>query len=113
MLLIFAAILSPLLASDDVSTSRVVFTVALMRVTAAFSFGWPRCELAFADVRAVRQVRNRWWYGWDLRCIPGEQMYDVCGLDAVEFELADGSVVRLGTDEPDRLLAVVSPRIDA
>jgi hypothetical protein len=30
-------------------------------------------------------------------------LYNVAGLDAVEIETTEGDVIRIGTDEPDRL----------
>lgn len=34
-------------------------------------------------------------------------MYNVAGYDAVELELRSGRVFRIGTDEPDALLAAI------
>ena len=53
-------------------------------------------------------MRNKWWYGWGLRWIPGGSMYNVWGFDAVELELRSGKVFRIGSDEPDALLAALS-----
>jgi hypothetical protein len=38
-------------------------------------------------------------------------MYNVWGLDAVEFELSSGKVFRIGTDEPEEPLAVLSLQV--
>jgi hypothetical protein len=37
-------------------------------------------------------------------------LYNVSGFDAVELSLADGRRVRLGTDEPDAVVAALSER---
>ena len=62
----------------------------------------------------MRAVRNKWIYGWGIRRLPGGWMYNVWGLDAIELDLVSGKRFRIGTDDPDGLLAaitaVVSPR---
>jgi hypothetical protein len=78
-----------------------------------FGFGSLRREVVFADVRAARKVRNHWYAGWGVRVIPQGRLYNVGGLDAVELEMDNGRVVRVGTDQPDALLAVVSAALDA
>jgi hypothetical protein len=62
----------------------------------------PLSEIAAADA-----VRNSWLAGWGIRVIPGGRLYNVSGLDAVRLQLTDGRVVRVGTDEPEVLLAAV------
>ena len=62
----------------------------------------PLSEIAGADA-----VRNSWLAGWGIRVIPGGRLYNVSGLDAVRLRLTDGHVVRVGTDEPEALLAAV------
>jgi hypothetical protein len=62
----------------------------------------PLSEIAAADA-----VRNSWLAGWGIRVIPGGRLYNVSGLDAVRLRLTDGRVVRVGTDEPEVLLAAV------
>ncbi len=58
----------------------------------------------------MRPVRNSWWYGWGVRKVPGGWMYNVWGYDAIELELASGKVFRIGTDDPDGLLAALTER---
>jgi hypothetical protein len=38
-------------------------------------------------------------------------MYNVWGLDAVEVELSSGKVFRIGTNDPENLLAAISLQI--
>ena len=77
------------------------------RIELAFGPGWPRKQIALADVRAARPVRNSWWYGWGIRLTPHGWLWNVSGLDAVELELGDGTTFRIGTDEPQRLAGAV------
>ncbi|HEY5386349.1 MAG TPA: hypothetical protein VIL79_00450 [Thermoleophilia bacterium] len=77
-----------------------------------FGFGALRREVMLADVTAARKVRNHWFSGWGVRVIPGGRLYNVGGLDAVELEMDGGRVVRVGTDQPDALLAAVTEALD-
>ena len=91
--------------------SRLEVTVSGGAVVAAFGFGWPRRVIELGEVTAVRQVRNPWWYGWGIRKVPHGWMYNVWGLDAVEFDLSSGKVFRIGTDQPEELFAVLSLQV--
>jgi len=71
-----------------------------------------RREVMLADVTAARKVRNHWYAGWGVRIIPRGRLYNVGGLDAVELEMDNGRVVRVGTDQPDALLAAVQAALD-
>lgn len=72
-------------------------------VTAAFGIGLIRRVLPVRDVVAWRPVRNPWYAGWGIRLGPGGVLWNVSGLDAIEFDLRDGRRFRLGTDEPEEL----------
>jgi phosphotransferase system glucose/maltose/N-acetylglucosamine-specific IIC component len=129
--LLFAVII-PITASDDETTAAIaamliVFTIALLaivllfsrlevtvsggRIVTAFGFGRPHREVDLADVTAVRQVRNTWIQGWGIRKITGGWMYNVWGLDAVEVEISSDKVFRIGTNDPENLLATISLQI--
>ena len=88
--------------------SRLKVTVADGRVVAAFGSGRPHRVIELKEVTAVSRVRNQWWHGWGLRKTPEGWMYNVWGLDAVELELLSGNVFRIGTDEAEKLFAVLS-----
>lgn len=68
-----------------------------------FGIGLIRKTIPLAEILSSRPVRNRWWWGWGIRAIPGGWLYNVSGLDAVEVVLRNGKVFRIGTDEPQRL----------
>jgi len=129
--LLFAVVI-PIIAADDETTVAItamliVFTIALLaivllfsrlevsvsngRIVTAFGFGRPHREIELADVTAVRQVRNTWIQGWGIRKISKGWMYNVWGLDAVEVQLSSGDVFRIGTDDPENLLAAISLQI--
>lgn len=92
------------------STLTVVVDDQAVRLR--FGFGSLRREVMLADVTAARKVRNHWYAGWGVRIIPGGRLYNVGGLDAVELEMDNGRVVRVGTDQPDALLAAVNSALD-
>lgn len=87
---------------------RLTVTVDTGTVRAAFGWGWPRRVIEVRDISSFRRVRNKWYYGWGLRKVPGGWMYNVWGLDAVELELHSGRKFRIGTDEADDLVAALS-----
>jgi hypothetical protein len=130
--LLFAVVVLPLTAADDETSTlfaiaMAAFMIALLAVAllfsrlevtvhdglivAAFGFGRPHREIELADVTAVRQVRNTWIQGWGVRKVSRGWMYNVWGLDAVEIELSSGKVFRIGTNDPENLLAVIALQI--
>ena len=76
-------------------------------ISIRFGVGLIRKSFRIRDVRDVRAVRNRWYYGWGIRYTPHGWLYNVSGLDAVELELKNGRTYRVGTDEPGELLAAI------
>jgi hypothetical protein len=86
-------------------------TVDETRLEARFGIGLIRKRVALDEIRAFRAVRNRWYYGWGIRYVPGGWLYNVSGLSAVELRLGNGRLVRIGTDEPDALCEALSRRL--
>ena len=80
-------------------------------VVARFGPGLFGKTISLSDIVACKVVRNRWWYGWGIRKIPGGWLYNVSGLDAVEFTMRSGKVYRIGTDEPFSLAEAVRTRL--
>ena len=72
-----------------------------------FGPGFWKYRLQLADIRSAEPVENRGWYGWGIRRVPGCWLYNVAGLSAVEIERRDQSKIRIGTDEPDRLVGAI------
>ena len=87
---------------------RLTVEVDDAALRASFGWGWPRKSLELTTTSAVRIVRSRWRYGFGIRLIPHGSLWNVWGLDAVEFDLATGKVLRIGTDEPETLLAAIA-----
>jgi hypothetical protein len=73
-----------------------------------FGPGFWTYRLALDEVLNVAVVRNQWWNGWGIRGRPGFRLYNVSGLDAVEFRLKSGDIRRIGTDDPEGLAAALT-----
>ena len=78
------------------------------RLRCFFGIGLIRREIPVPTILAVSVVRNPWTYGWGLRLIPGGWLWNVSGFDAVELQLQNGKVFRIGTDEPDALRTAIA-----
>jgi hypothetical protein len=72
-------------------------------------FGWGPIGKAYpvAEIRDARAVKNKWYYGWGIRLTPHGWLFNISGDDAVEVEFASGKKVRIGTDEPRKLLRAI------
>jgi hypothetical protein len=99
--------LAAILAVTLVLFSTLTVTVDAAAVRLAFGLEALRREVSLDQIAEARRVRNAWYSGWGVRVIPNGRLYNVGGLDAVELHLDNGRVVRVGTDEPDVLLAAV------
>lgn len=87
--------------------SSITVEVDDQQVRAAFGAGWPQRVVPLRRVSDVRTIRNAWWHGWGIRWVPGGSLWNVWGLDAVELVLDSGRSWRVGTDDPDGLVAAV------
>jgi len=67
----------------------------------------PRWRWPLRDIASVRAVRNPWYVGWGIRWVGRYWVYNVSGLEAVEVTLRSGKRFRIGTDEPEALLAAL------
>jgi hypothetical protein len=87
----------------------VLFSTLTVEVTESsvvlkFGPGLIRKRFPLSSIRSVRAVRNEWYYGWGIHMLPRGWLYNVSGLDAVELELMDDCIHRIGTDQPSELL---------
>ena len=57
-------------------------------------------RMALSDIESAQPVRNSWINGWGIRVGPSFRLYNVSGLDAVELNLKNGDIRRIGTDDP-------------
>lgn len=85
-------------------------------VRVAFTYGWPRRTIPVADVETHTPVRNKWYYGWGVRLVPGGVLFSVSGLDAVAVTYRKGTrtkTLRIGTDDVAGLDAAIAAACDA
>jgi len=85
--------------------SKLTVRIEDTLLTASFGRGWPQRVIDLSDVATAAAVRNTWIQGWGIRKISGGWMYNVWGLDAIEFTTKSGTLVRIGTNDVDDLLA--------
>jgi len=76
-----------------------------------FGPGIVRKKFLYSDIESVTQVRNHWLLGWGIRWFGRGWLYNVSGLDAIELKLASGKLLRIGTDEPERLMAFLQTKM--
>ncbi len=96
------------LASTAVVMSRLTVTVDTDEVRVAMGWGWPSRTVPLGDVTHVTAARGAWWHGIGIHRIPGGTLWNVAGLDAVELGLPSGRFLRIGTDDPDGLIAALA-----
>ena len=72
-----------------------------------FGSGLIRRSFQVDEIRDVRVVRNPWYYGWGIHMTPHGWLFNVAGPHAVEVTFDSGSKVRIGSDEPSRLMAAI------
>ncbi len=70
-----------------------------------FGYGIYRKKFSLHDITSAKTVKNHWYYGWGIRgwLWPKMCIYNVSGFDAVEIQLKNGKIYRIGTDEPRKL----------
>ncbi len=69
-----------------------------------FGIGIIRKEYQLDDIVSYQEVENPWYYLLGIRYTPRGWLYAVSGSSAVELALKNGKYVRIGTDEPDKLI---------
>lgn len=87
--------------------SSLTIEVADGELRSHFGPGFWRKHWALAEVVATNVAPIRSWEGWGIRFTTRGMLYDVAGNRSVEVRLRSGTRFRLGTDEPERLLAAI------
>lgn len=78
-----------------------------------WSFGpnfWNK-SISLSDIKAVKVINTKWYYGLGIRLIPTGWLYTVSGLQAVELSLNDGSIINLGSNEPNKLASAIKEQL--
>lgn len=72
-----------------------------------FGPGVFRRTLPLENVGSCKKVKNPIWMGFGIHAFGIGWIYNISGLWGVEIELKGGSLVRLGTDEPNYLCQAI------
>ena len=87
--------------------SSLTIEVNDQELVSYFGPGVWRKRVPLSDIAAATRTASTPFEGWGIRITPRGMLYNVSGLDDVEIGLAGGESFRLGTDEPDRLVAAI------
>ena len=101
VVLLFATVILVLFSS---------LTVEVSDGELAWHFGpnfW-RNRLALSDIVNIETTHLPWWYGSGIKWTREGWMYLVSGGPAIKLRLKDGSVIRIGTNDPHGLAAVLA-----
>ncbi|RZJ12970.1 MAG: hypothetical protein EOP39_02265 [Rubrivivax sp.] len=92
--------------------SRLVTEVHGDRIVWRFGWlPWPRWQLDLDDIAKVEPASTRWMDGWGMRVTREGMLYNASGKQAVRLVLRDGRRLRLGSQEPHRLMQALQGRI--
>lgn len=86
---------------------RLQIHITATEVKWHFGFGLPKFSLPLSEITSARIVASPRLYGYGIRVIPNGMLFNVSGTKGVELVKANRQVVRLGTDEPEALLAAI------
>lgn len=81
------------------------------RVKISFGPGLIRKSFLFADIESSSIVDRQWIHGWGIRKIRRGWLFNVSGSLAVELKMNNDKIYRIGTDDPENLLAMIQRRI--
>jgi hypothetical protein len=74
----------------------------------SFGIGLIRRRFPLRTIRSFRRVQTPWYAGWGIHFLPSGWVYNIAGSDAVELKRVHATRVRVGTDEPDKLVEVLA-----
>ena len=70
----------------------------------SYGIGLISKKINMNQLKAVRIVRNKWYYGLGIRILKDGIMYNIHGLNAVELELKKQTkTIRIGTQDSHKL----------
>lgn len=96
------ALIIVLLTISTFATLTVI--VDRQAIKLRFGVGIIRREYRLDDILNYQAVENPWYYLLGIRYTPRGWLYAVSGSSAVELALKNGKYVRIGTDEPEKLM---------
>ncbi|MBI4250128.1 hypothetical protein HY622_00880 [Candidatus Uhrbacteria bacterium] len=78
-----------------------------------FGYGIFRKKFSLNEIISAKIVKNHWYYGWGIRVWfwPYMWIYNVSGFDAVEIIMKNGTIYRIGTDQPEKLKTAIQQAV--
>lgn len=97
------------------SFSALTVSVDNDYIKVKFGYGIFRKKFSLAEIAEVKMVKNKWYYGWGIRywMSPPMWIFNVSGFDAVELNMKNGKIYRIGTDEPVELFNSVNKIVNS
>jgi len=90
--------------------SRLNVEVTERDLVVRFGPGWQVKKVPLEIIEDVNVVRYPWYYGYGIRLTPMGTLYNVSGNAAVQLRLRGGKQVLVGSDDPERLAAILAAR---
>ncbi len=75
--------------------------------------GWPVWKVALTDIQSAEPTRTAFLEGLGIKKTAQGMLYNATGNLAVRLILSNGKTLRLGTQDPQRLLNYIIPRLNA
>ena len=86
-------------------------TVEVTDTELRWQLGLGASRIDRSAIESASIVRHPWWHGYGIRWLgPNRWTYIVSGRDTVEVRLKGGGWRRLGTDDPQGLLAALTAK---
>lgn len=78
-----------------------------------FGYGIYSKSFKLEEIASTKAVKNHWYFGWGIRywIRPRMWIFNVSGFDAVEINMKNGKVFRIGTDESEALEQAIAQSI--
>jgi len=75
--------------------------------------GWPVWKVALADIQFAESTSTNFLEGLGIKKTAQGMLYNATGKLAIRLKLRNGKMIRLGTQDPQRLLSYLTPRLNA
>jgi hypothetical protein len=72
-----------------------------------FGLGIIRKTFSLKDINVYRVVKNPWYYGWGIHFTSRGWLFNVSGFSAIELEMKNGRIYRIGTDDVEGLAKAI------
>ena len=92
--------------------SRLTVTVDDQRIKVQFGLSIVRKSLLLKEIETHRVVKNPWYYGWGIRFTPRGWLFNVSGFSAIELQMKNGKLYRIGTDDPINLAEALDENLN-